>query len=146
LSKPINQAKGKDHGHYKHGLRFHPLYSRHRQMLARCYNIKHKSYKNYGGRGITVCDRWHDVVNFIADMESAFKPELRLDRIDNNGNYEPSNCRWTTCSQNSKNRRCRAKNQSKVDRVVCWKGKWYVMRPFETKEAAEKFAFITENI
>jgi hypothetical protein len=73
-------------------------------MLQRCENRKHKSYKNYGGRGITICDRWHTFENFHADMGDA--PEgLSIERNDVNGNYEPSNCRWATMLEQGANKR-----------------------------------------
>jgi hypothetical protein len=74
-------------------------------MKTRCYNPNIKKFKNHGGRGISVCDRWlNSFENFLADMGE--KPTgLTLDRIDNDGNYEPSNCRWTTWSEQNKNRR-----------------------------------------
>jgi len=74
-------------------------------MLARCYNPNHPKYPLYGGRGITVCDRWRDSVeNFLSDMGEV-PPGHTLDRIQTNGNYTPENCRWATPSQQSFNRR-----------------------------------------
>lgn len=75
-----------------------------KQMLRRCNSIKSASYVNYGGRGITVCDRWLKFENFLADMGE--KPYgLSIDRINNDGNYEPGNCRWTTMKVQASNRR-----------------------------------------
>lgn len=76
-----------------------------RGMLKRCNNKKDRSYSRYGGRGIRVCERWHDFFKFIEDMGRRPSQDLSLDRIDNNGNYEPNNCRWATATQQSQNRR-----------------------------------------
>lgn len=73
-------------------------------MFQRCYDKNHISYCNYGARGIKVCERWDDFENFLADMGE--RPENKtLDRINTNGNYEPSNCRWSTPSEQQRNRR-----------------------------------------
>lgn len=86
-----------------HGLWNHPLYPTWHTMMARCYKQTNKKYKNYGGRGIGVCERWHSVANFISDLSP--RPEgMTLDRVNNDGNYEPSNCRWATVLQQARNR------------------------------------------
>ena len=82
----------------------HPLYGRWRGMRQRCTNPNHPLYQYYGARGITICERWDDFDNYVADvgLPPADKPDL--DRINNEGNYEPSNVRWVTHQQNLANR------------------------------------------
>ena len=89
----------------KHGLARHRLYDVWNQMMQRCYRKTHKAYKNYGGRGISVCDKWHNIRNFIEDMDSNFKEGLTLDREKNDENYDQANCRWTTTIIQNRNKR-----------------------------------------
>lgn len=122
-----------------------------KHMIQRCYNPNNPKYPRYGGRGITVCDRWlgdNGLRNFIEDMGQP--PEgLSLDRIDNDGNYEPTNCKWSTNSEQSNNthwankvtykgrtqtlsqwaKELGVRRQSLYGRI---KGGWSVERAFET--------------
>jgi hypothetical protein len=74
-------------------------------MVARCTNPEHAAWKNYGGRGVTLCERWRVFENFLADMGEC-PSGLTLDRKDNDGGYEPANCRWATRSQQNRTSRC----------------------------------------
>lgn len=90
----------------KHGHSHNPLYFVWASMIDRCYNPKFHDYHNYGGRGITVCDRWRNSVsNFIEDMEYGYAKGLQLDRVKNDEGYSQSNCRWVTRMVNNRNKR-----------------------------------------
>jgi len=100
-SKSIMNKKRENY----HGLTNTPEYQSWRNLKSRCCNKSISNYKNYGGRGITVCDRWlANFTNFLEDMGKKPSPVHQIDRINNNGNYEPSNCRWVTPKVNSNNR------------------------------------------
>ena len=111
------------------GKRSNSLYSTYQSMKQRCYDKGCKSYKDYGGRGITVCERWlgkDGFNNFAKDMGDKPTREHSIDRINPNGNYDPTNCRWADRVMQSRNRRYVCKNSSGV-RGVCWvtsKKKW----------------------
>lgn len=99
-----------------YGLSSHPLYNTWKGMQARCLNPSTPKYKYYGGRGVTVCEKWLDINNFIKDMYPSYKKGLQLDRIDNDKGYSKDNCRWVTRQQNNSNTRPR-KGSSKYKGV-----------------------------
>lgn len=113
-----------------------PLYSTWSGMISRCYHASCKAYKDYGARGIIVCERWRikgqGFRNFVEDMGE--RPEGHsLDRIDNDGNYEPSNCKWSTRKEQQRNQRC--------TRKITIEGVTYIAR-----ELAEKYGFKADTL
>ena len=118
----------------------HPLYSTWSNMKGRCYNPNRPVYKYYGGRGIKVCDRWKNSFKlFLKDMGE--RPEgCTLDRINNDGNYEPTNCKWSTTVEQNKNRRpCKYSHL---------KDEWEVQRSlgFSYREIAKVYGCSCETV
>ena len=109
-----------------HGLTSSQFYITWKNMMSRCTKLKQKSYHNYGARGITVCDDWLDVRNFVAWAESTYIGGMSLDRIDVNGNYSPDNVRWADASTQALNKRMQKSNTSGFVGVSWYKGsnKW----------------------
>jgi hypothetical protein len=101
-----------------HGLRGVPEYQVWAGMKARCNNVKHFGYKRYGGRGISVCERWSkSFLSFYNDMGPRPSSNYQIDRIDTNGNYEPSNCRWSSVKENNRNRRNTKLSRSLIEKI-----------------------------
>ena len=101
-----------------HGLKGIPEYRTWGHIIQRCTNPNNKAWHHYGGRGIRVCDRWRNSIDaFLEDMGRRPGPEYSIDRIDNDGNYEPGNCRWATKKVQQRNKRdnrlitCRGRTQ-----------------------------------
>ena len=97
---------GKLNPNYKDGRKGTRLYSIYRGMITRCYNSNTPNYKRYGARGITMCDEWKDNFQTFYDwaMSHGYSDELTIERMNVNGNYEPSNCRWVTLEMQANNK------------------------------------------
>lgn len=87
----------------RHGMADTPIHNIWSSMIARCTNPRDSGWKHYGGRGITVCQRWRTFENFFADMGERPSDKHSLDRINNDGNYEPGNVRWATDAEQQRN-------------------------------------------
>ncbi len=120
ISKSIKSGGIKSCGCYTrevqttHGMSQNKFYLTWYAMRDRCFNVNNKQYKNYGGRGIKVCEEWLDVRNFVAWCESTHPniSGVSLDRIDNDKGYSPENCRWTDATTQNINQRIKKNNTS----------------------------------
>lgn len=105
----VKDKKGENNPRYKTGLAMNGgsgLYHSWQNMKQRCTNPKHPKYKRYGGRGIKICKDWLDITGFMKwAQKNGWKEGLTIDRIDNNGDYCPENCRWVTMADNSRRKR-----------------------------------------
>lgn len=146
-------CKLKTHGEYKS-----LLYFRWQNIKNRCFNKNYHQWELYGGRGITMCNEWKNDYTKFRDwaLVNGYKPELQIDRTNNNGNYEPNNCRWVTAKKNSNNRRSNilVKYKGKTLPLKIWceklglkykaiwrriqKHNWTVKKAFETKLKTNK--------
>lgn len=111
IKKPIVKKEPKNIPGYCSRKFSHPLYDAWRNIKRRCYYTKSKHYKNYGGRGVEVCEEWRNSFNSFLTwaLENGWQEGLTIDRKDNDGNYEPLNCRWITRGEqllNRRNNRC----------------------------------------
>ena len=123
--------RSKKHGHtYFDGRKqsSHEYYSW-MNMRGRCFNPKHAGFERWGGRGITVCDRWkNSFENFLADMGPKPTPSHTIDRINSNGNYEPSNCRWASPKEQAAYRKGSKTSEETKKRMSAGLREWWKLR------------------
>jgi hypothetical protein len=132
-------ARGHNSVHKGSGLSRHPLYGTWSNMMDRCENTTSRDYPNWGGRGIRVCGRWRDVRAFIEDIERDLGPKptgWTLDRIDNNGHYEPGNVRWASPKMQGGNRRPRS-DAERVRQSELARRQWQERRAAPRTEVCE---------
>lgn len=100
-----------------HGMSKTRFYKIWKGMFTRCYDKNYKLFKNHGGRGILVCNRWFKFENFKKDMFSTYQENLSIERVDNNGHYDPLNCKWATRQEQNNNKRMHKLTKEKVREI-----------------------------
>jgi hypothetical protein len=163
LNNNISNLKWVEYDELFHGYSKTKIYSVWEAIKQRCLNPNDRGYKNYGGRGIRICDEWLNSMPFILwAINNGYRDGLQIDRINNNGDYEPSNCRWVDATVNNSNQRKNLLNSSgytgvyfyknKKDAKKYWsfitcRGKRISLNYHETKEAAvyARNKYITDN-
>lgn len=126
---------------YIHGKEDSKEYGVWEAMMGRCYQPNHISYRNYGAKGITVCERWHEAKNFLEDMGDRPTSEHTLDRVDSTKDYAPDNCRWATRTQQNRNR-----SATKLTMVAAREIRMLYNRGYTQCELAEEFAVTQATI
>lgn len=141
LSTEVKRLRKTTHGQSKTAT-----FGTWRAMIARCGNKNHRSYKNYGGRGIDVCERWRSFENFLSDM--GHRPHgMMIERKDNDGNYEPMNCVWATMiDQNSNTRKCvQVEIDGRTFKTIAQAARFYGLRPVTVRIRLSKYRWGIER-
>ena len=130
-----------------HGLKKHKGYKVHNDMMRRCYNERTSGYQNYGGRGLTVCEEWLNVVGFITWFDSNYIEGFTLDRIDNDKGYSPENCRFADKVTQALNQRIKKSNTSGFVGISAVGKKWSArIRIFNKEQWIGTFNTIEEAV
>ena len=135
--------KGIENNNYKHGYRKTKLYTVWVGIKNRCLNLKTENYKYYGDRGITICDEWLEFIPFRDwSLENGYKEGLTIDRKENDGNYEPSNCQWLSKKENIRKQKQTILTMEKANEIRTLYNSGY----YTQKQLAEKYKIKSPTI